>query len=266
MQTKNNTNLVAVKIIELKRVTNIRIIQKEICIHKSLSHERIVKFYGYRKEPEEFYVFMEYVPNGELYNMIEPGSPMNEIDCIRIFGQLLDGVEYMHNKGIVHRDIKLENLLIDANENLKITDFGLSTMFRHNGNERILNNVCGSVPYAAPEVLAGIDHKAEPIDIWSCGIILFIMFQGEMPWDSATDKSIEYSRWARKLYPSSRWGKLNQYQMDILSLILNISPISRADIQTIRKSDWYTSAVEKGLPKSTISSQNLNGFNISIES
>uniref|UniRef100_A0A6B2FYL4 non-specific serine/threonine protein kinase n=1 Tax=Myxobolus squamalis TaxID=59785 RepID=A0A6B2FYL4_MYXSQ len=216
MNNKNHANLVAVKIIELKKVADVRTIRKEICIHKSLSHERIVKFFGYREEVEEYYVFMEYVPNGELYNLIEPGGAMLEKDCIKLFGQLLDGVEYMHGKGIVHRDLKLENLLIDENENLKITDFGLSTMFRYQGKERLLERVCGSLPYASPEIMARQKHKAEPVDIWSCGIILYIMFQGEMPWDVANLTSPEYTRWTNNSYPSLRWKKLDKYKICIL--------------------------------------------------
>ncbi|KII67644.1 Serine/threonine-protein kinase Chk1 [Thelohanellus kitauei] len=179
---------------------------------------------------------MEYVQNGELYNLIgptfsdiEPGVSLPENECVRLFSQLLEGVEYLHSLGIVHRDLKLENLLLDENNDLKITDFGLSTMFRHNGVERLLERTCGSIPYAAPEasimnnhqMLAGQKHKGEPIDIWSCGIILFIMFRGEMPWDVAANKSNEFSRWAKGEYPNKRWEALNVTQLGLSNSVLN---------------------------------------------
>ncbi|KAF0987452.1 hypothetical protein HZS_6587 [Henneguya salminicola] len=194
-KNKNNNEIkVAIKIIKSSKVPNIYKVKKEICIHKSLNHERIVRFYGYRKESDKIYLFMEYAPKGELYSLIKAKNPIDEIDCIRIFGQLLDGVvfltlfnikEYLHSIGITHRDLKLENLLFDGNDNLKIIDFGLSTMFKNKGRERLLTTLCGSPPYIAPEVffsilhlvLAGNEYKAEGIDIWACGIILYTMFQ-----------------------------------------------------------------------------------------
>lgn len=95
----------------------------------------------------------------------------------KYFKQLLNGVEYLHTKGIAHRDLKPENLLLDHNSNVKITDFGMATLFRMRGKERLLDKRCGTLPYIPPEILEKPYH-AEPADIWSCGIVLVAMLSG----------------------------------------------------------------------------------------
>lgn len=95
----------------------------------------------------------------------------------RYFKQLISAVEYLHSKGVAHRDLKPENLLLDEHDNLKVSDFGMATVYRLHGKERSLENKCGTLPYVAPEVLSGFYH-AEPADIWSCGIILVALLTG----------------------------------------------------------------------------------------
>eukprot|EP00116_Pleurobrachia_bachei_P018500 sb/3478762/ len=90
--------------------------------------------------------------------------------------------------GITHRDIKPENLLLDKNDNLIITDFGLSTVFCHQGKTRKMERRCGTPPYAAPEVVAGVPHHAQPADVWSCAVVLTAMLAGELPWDEPTER------------------------------------------------------------------------------
>lgn len=102
---------------------------------------------------------------------------MPELIAQKYMRQLMSGVEYLHKKGVCHRDLKPENLLLDANDNLKITDFGMATIFRVRGKERPLETRCGTLPYVAPEVLKR-PYRAQPIDIWSCGIILVAMLTG----------------------------------------------------------------------------------------
>lgn len=95
----------------------------------------------------------------------------------KYFRQLISGVEYLHSRGVAHRDLKPENLLLDNNDNLKISDFGLATIYRMQGKERLLEKKCGTLPYVAPEVLVRAYH-AEPADVWSCGIILVALLAG----------------------------------------------------------------------------------------
>ena len=110
--------------------------QKEICVHKLLKHRNIVQCYGSRIEGDSQFIFLEYCSGGELFDRIEPDVGMPEAKAQKFFQQLISGVEYLHKKGVAHRDLKPENLLLDENDALKISDFGMGTVFRHHGKER----------------------------------------------------------------------------------------------------------------------------------
>lgn len=112
-----------------------------------------------------------------FFFLLEPDVGMPNWEAQKYFRQLLQGLEYLHDKGVAHRDIKPENLLLDHNSNLKITDFGMATVFRYRGQERLLDKRCGTLPYLAPEVLERSYH-ARPADIWSCGIVLVALLAG----------------------------------------------------------------------------------------
>nr|XP_045002323.1 serine/threonine-protein kinase Chk1 isoform X2 [Jaculus jaculus] len=201
---------VAVKIVDMKRAIDCpENIKKEICINKMLNHENVVKFYGHRREGNIQYLFLEYCSGGELFDRIEPDIGMPEQDAQRFFHQLMAGVVYLHDMGITHRDIKPENLLLDERDNLKISDFGLATVFRHNNRERLLNKMCGTLPYVAPELLKRKEFHAEPVDVWSCGIVLTAMLAGELPWDQPSDSCQEYSDWKEKKTYLNPWKKID---------------------------------------------------------
>ncbi|GFY38723.1 hypothetical protein TNIN_51801 [Trichonephila inaurata madagascariensis] len=153
-------------------------IQKEIFVHRRLRHEHVIRYYGHREEGHMHYIFLEYAAGGELFDRIEPDVGMSHLKAQKYFLQIIKGVEYLHSIGVTHRDLKPENILLDANDNVKISDFGMATIFRHKGSERILENRCGTLPYVAPEVFFK-KYKAEPADIWSCGILLVVMLAGE---------------------------------------------------------------------------------------
>ncbi|MBZ3881575.1 Dolichyl-diphosphooligosaccharide--protein glycosyltransferase subunit STT3A [Sciurus carolinensis] len=185
---------VAVKIVDMKRAIDCpENIKKEICINKMLNHENVVKFYGHRREGNIQYLFLEYCSGGELFDRIEPDIGMPEQDAQRFFHQLMAGVVYLHGIGITHRDIKPENLLLDERDNLKISDFGLATVFRHNNRERLLNKMCGTLPYVAPELLKRKEFHAEPVDVWSCGIVLTAMLAGGAKRPRVTSGSVSES-------------------------------------------------------------------------
>ncbi|ELW72226.1 Serine/threonine-protein kinase Chk1, partial [Tupaia chinensis] len=203
---------VAVKIVDMKRAADCpENIKKEICINKMLSHENVVKFYGHRREGSTQYLFLEYCSGGELFDRIEPDIGMPEQDAQRFFQQLIAGVVYLHGIGITHRDIKPENLLLDERDNLKISDFGLATVFRHNRRERLLSKMCGTLPYVAPELLKRREFRAEPVDVWSCGIVLTAMLAGAL-----------------------------------LHRILVEDPEVRITIPDIRKDRWYSKPLKRG--------------------
>ncbi|XP_060107522.1 serine/threonine-protein kinase Chk1 [Heteronotia binoei] len=250
---------VAVKIVDMKRAAECPDqIKKEICINKMLSHENIVKFYGHRREGSIQYLFLEYCSGGELFDRIEPDIGMPEADAQKFFHQLIAGVVYLHSIGVTHRDIKPENLLLDERDNLKISDFGLATVFKYNGRERLLNKMCGTLPYIAPEVLKRKDFHAEPVDVWSCGIVLTAMLAGELPWDQPSDACQEYCDWKEKKTYISPWKKIDSLPLALLLKILTENPTSRLTIADIKKDRWYTKPLKKGIKRPRVSSGGLS--------
>lgn len=237
---------VAVKIINLERIPQAEEnVKKEVCVHKMLNHESIIKFYGFRKDGKIQYIFLEYASGGELFDRIEPDIGMAEVDASRYFKQLISGVEYLHSRGVTHRDLKPENLLLDDFDNLKISDFGLSTVFRYQGRERLLEKCCGTVPYVAPEVISRKPYHAEPADIWSCGIILVAMLAGELPWDEPTYACQEYCNWKDCKITLSPWNKIDTLALSLLRKVLVENASKRRNLEQIKKHQWYNKAFNK---------------------
>ncbi|XP_045200071.2 serine/threonine-protein kinase Chk1-like [Mercenaria mercenaria] len=237
---------VAVKIINLERMPQAEEnVRKEVCVHKMLNHESIIKFYGFRKDDSIQYIFLEYASGGELFDRIEPDVGMPEVDASRYFKQLISGVEYLHSRGVTHRDLKPENLLLDDFDNLKISDFGLSTVFRYQGRERLLEKCCGTVPYVAPEVISRKPYHAEPADIWSCGIILVALLAGELPWDEPTYGCQEYCNWKDCKITLSPWNKIDTLALSLLRKVLVENASKRRTIEQIKKHQWYNKNFNK---------------------
>ncbi|KAG7217277.1 hypothetical protein INR49_027821 [Caranx melampygus] len=237
---------VAVKVIDTSQAKECaENVKKEVCVHKVLNHPNIVRFFGHRKEGPTMYLFLEYCTGGELFDRIEPDVGMAEKDAHRFFQQLIAAVEYLHSIGITHRDIKPENILLDDKDNLKLTDFGLATMFRFKGRERLLNRLCGTLPYVAPELLSQTEYKAQPADIWACGIVLTAMFAGELPWDQPTETCQEYSDWIQKKTYLPPWKKIQPLPLGLLSKLLLASPDARISIADIKRDRWFTHGVKQ---------------------
>uniref|UniRef100_A0A672GFS8 Serine/threonine-protein kinase Chk1 n=1 Tax=Salarias fasciatus TaxID=181472 RepID=A0A672GFS8_SALFA len=205
-------------------------------VRKEVSIPTLFVFFGHRKEGPTVYLFLEYCSGGELFDRIEPDVGMSETDAHRFFQQLISAVEYLHSVGITHRDIKPENILL----NDKLSDFGLATVFRFRGNERLLNRLCGTLPYVAPELLSQTEYKAQPADIWACGIVLTAMLAGELPWDQPTESCQEYSDWLQKKTYLTPWKKIQLMPLSLLSKLLMVSPDARISIADIQKDRWFT--------------------------
>uniref|UniRef100_UPI00358E6BD1 serine/threonine-protein kinase Chk1 isoform X1 n=2 Tax=Myxine glutinosa TaxID=7769 RepID=UPI00358E6BD1 len=239
---------VAVKIIEIDRAAAGagQAVRKEVCVQRMLNHMNVVRCYGHRKDGPTQYIFLEYCSGGELFDRIEPDVGMPERDAMMFFRQLLAGVEYLHGMGIAHRDIKPENLLLDANDFLKISDFGLATVFRASGRERSINRMCGTLPYIAPEVISKKECRAEPVDIWACGIVLVAMLAGELPWDEPSKNCQEYNDWLSKKCHITPWSKIHPLPLALLTKILEVNPENRATKSIIKKDLWLTKVGQIG--------------------
>ncbi|KAJ8937909.1 hypothetical protein NQ318_009861 [Aromia moschata] len=205
-------------------------INREVMIHRMLDHENIIKYFGRRQEPFKEYIFLEYASGGELFQLIEPDVGMPSCSVQVYMKQLMRGINYLHNKGITHRDIKPENLLIGQGDVLKISDFGMATLFRFKGKERLLDKKCGTKPYLAPEVLQR-PYRAPPSDLWSCGIVFVAMLTGELPWADTTDTNEEFTKWKQDMYiAETPWSKLGNTALSLAKQMLCVDPNKKTNI------------------------------------
>ncbi|XP_019853937.1 PREDICTED: serine/threonine-protein kinase Chk1-like [Amphimedon queenslandica] len=243
---KESKECVAVKIMHLDgdNALTLDCLKKEICIMKMLRHDNVVRFFGERACGKIHYLFLEYVDGGELFDRIEPDHGMEPGLAQHFFLQLLQGLEYLHSRGVAHRDIKPENILLDGYDVLKISDFGLSTVFRHLGRERKLTRCCGTPPYIAPEVYSGAEYYAEPADLWSCGIVLVALLSGELPWDSPSYECPEYREWCSQNCFFTPWSKISNEPLALLKKLLRPGPSKRYTIAKIRDHVWCKKVYE----------------------
>ncbi|KAL3351225.1 hypothetical protein AABB24_019698 [Solanum stoloniferum] len=176
----------AIKILEKNRIQDLRItdqIKREIRTLKVLKHPNVVRLYEVLASKTKIYMVLEYVNGGELFDRIASKGKLSETQGRKLFQQLIDGVSYCHDKGVFHRDLKLENVLIDGGRNIKITDFGLSALPQHLRDDGLLHTTCGSPNYVAPEVLSNRGYNGATSDTWSCGVILYVILTGFLPFD-----------------------------------------------------------------------------------
>ncbi|XP_055374021.1 probable serine/threonine-protein kinase MARK-A isoform X1 [Condylostylus longicornis] len=176
---------VAIKIID-KTCLNDEYLAKtfrEISILKLLQHPHITRLYEVMQSETMIYLVTEYAAHGEIFDHLVINGRMKEQEAARVFAQLITSVEYCHSKGVVHRDLKAENILLDKDMNIKLADFGFSNTFHHGTP---LTTWCGSPPYAAPEVFQGLEYDGPKADIWSLGVCLYALVCGALPFDGNT--------------------------------------------------------------------------------
>jgi len=157
-------------------------IEREIVIMKLIEHPNIMRLYDVWETSTELYLILEYVEGGELFDYICENGRLSTSEALGYFQQIIAAVDYCHHFNIAHRDLKPENLLLDGNKNIKVADFGMAAWQKSNSNG-MLRTACGSPHYAAPEVVAGTPYNGSASDIWSCGIILFALLAGKLPFD-----------------------------------------------------------------------------------
>ncbi|KAK4191192.1 kinase-like domain-containing protein [Podospora australis] len=207
-------------------------VEREIEYLQLLRHPHIIKLYTVIKTPTEIIMVLEYA-GGELFDYIVQHGKMRENEARRFFQQMLCAVEYCHRHKIVHRDLKPENLLLDENLNVKIADFGLSNIMT-DGN--FLKTSCGSPNYAAPEVINGKLYAGPEVDIWSCGVILYVLLVGRLPFDDEHIPSL-FAKIARGSYMVPTW--MNPAAAALIKKMLAVNPVQRATIEEIRQDPWF---------------------------
>ena len=263
---------VAIKILDKEKIKtkeDLTRIQREIKILSMLEHPNIIKTYTISETPKKYYIIMEYCEGGELFDYIVEKERLKESEASIFFYQLINALEYIHSKGIAHRDLKPENLLLSQNKkSIKIIDFGLSNFFE-NGNN-CLETPCGSPSYASPEIIRGEVYDGFKIDIWACGIILFAMLCGYLPFDDDEEEE-KVEQDDKKYFSQSNVGGeeksednevlfqkildgkidfpdyLSDMAIDLIQKMLVVKPDDRIEISDIKKHKFYLTGKKNSL-------------------
>lgn len=218
---------------------------REINSLRVLTHPNIVRLEEVIRNDTHIGIVMEYASGGEFYKYIQEKKRLKESEGCRLFAQLISGVQYMHSKGMAHRDLKLENLLLDRFENLIITDFGFVNEFQPGKNE-LMKTSCGSPCYAAPElVVSSRPYSAKKADLWSCGIILFAILAGYLPWDDDSNNPDGDDIAKLYMYITQTPLKFPEYitpvPRDLLRRILVPNPKHRLAMEQVYQHKWLAS-------------------------
>ena len=238
-----NNEKVAIKILEKNRIVEkddeIRV-KREFDMLAQFNHPNVILVAEIFESEDSFYSVMEFCEGGELFNYIVKKNRLSENESAFFFYQLINGLEYIHSLGIVHRDLKPENLLLTIDNILKIIDFGLSNYFKEN-QEPLLSTPCGSPCYAYPEMVAGKKYDGFKIDVWSCGIILYAMVCGYLPFEDPNNEvlfkkilecNVEFPNYVKKL------------SKDLVKKILVTDPEKRITIPEIKQHPFYLKGKE----------------------
>ncbi|XP_071221954.1 MAP/microtubule affinity-regulating kinase 3-like isoform X19 [Salvelinus alpinus] len=232
---------VAIKIID-KTQLNPNSLQKlfrEVRIMKLLNHPNIVKLFEVIETERTLYLVMEYASGGEVFDYLVAHGRMKEKEARAKFRQIVSAVQYCHQKHIVHRDLKAENLLLDADMNIKIADFGFSNEFTL-GNK--LDTFCGSPPYAAPELFQGKKYDGPEVDVWSLGVILYTLVSGSLPFDGQNLKELR-ERVLRGKYRIPFY--MSTDCENLLKRFLVLNPAKRGTFEQIMKDRWINVGSEE---------------------
>ncbi|OAD79190.1 hypothetical protein PHYBLDRAFT_100646, partial [Phycomyces blakesleeanus NRRL 1555(-)] len=205
---------------------------REIHHHRQLRHPSIVTLYEVISTESTIHLISEYCPNGELFDALTSSGRFSEYRAQKMFNQITSAVRACHQQGIVHRDLKLENILLDADNNAKLCDFGFA---RYAENNQFLETFCGSLAYSAPEVIMCQKYTGPATDVWSLGVILFTLLAGELPFDD--DSEIIIQRKIRNVdYEIPSY--FSPEAADLIQRLLQLDPLERPTIDQVANHPW----------------------------
>ncbi|RDX78578.1 CBL-interacting serine/threonine-protein kinase 8 [Mucuna pruriens] len=239
-------------------------IKREISIMKLVRHPYVVRLHEARHNfftlyisllsifvlasRTKIYIILEFITGGELFDKIIHHGRLSEAESRRYFQQLIDGVDYCHSKGVYHRDLKPENLLLDSLGNIKISDFGLSALPEQGVS--ILRTTCGTPNYVAPEVLSHKGYNGAVADVWSCGVILYVLLAGYLPFDELDLTTMFSSKWNSDVIDADDISLIDKAEFScppwfpvgakmLIHRILDPNPETRITIEQIRNDEWF---------------------------
>ncbi|KAL0404015.1 UNVERIFIED_CONTAM: CBL-interacting serine/threonine-protein kinase [Sesamum radiatum] len=235
---------VAMKVVGKEKVIRVGMmeqVKREISVMKMVHHPNIVELHEVMASKTKIYFAMEFVRGGELFAKISKGR-LREEPARNYFQQLISAIDFCHSRGVYHRDLKPENLLLDEEGNLKVTDFGLSAFSDHVSQDGLLHTTCGTPAYVAPEVIGKKGYDGAKADIWSCGVILYVLLAGFLPFQDDNIMSM-YRKIYRGDFKCPPW--FSPEARKLITKMLDPNPSTRISIAKIMDSPWF----KKSMPR-----------------
>ncbi|KAK7381519.1 hypothetical protein VNO80_00064 [Phaseolus coccineus] len=233
--TNDNVAMKVIKKEKLKKERLVKQIKREVSVMKLVRHPHIVELKEVMATKGKIFLVMEYVRGGELFTKVNKGK-LSEDLARKYFQQLISAVDHCHSRGVTHRDLKPENLLLDQNEDLKVSDFGLSALPEQRRADGMLVTPCGTPAYVAPEVLKKKGYDGSKADIWSCGVILYALLCGYLPFQGENVIRI-YRKAFRAEYELPEW--VSPQAKNLISNLLVADPSKRYSIPDIMNDPWF---------------------------
>ncbi|XP_053666040.1 testis-specific serine/threonine-protein kinase 4-like [Anopheles marshallii] len=238
---------VAIKIMskaQLKEQVLNKYVQRELDAIRSLRHEHIINFYEIIETNMRIYIVMQYAENGSLLQLVRMKTKLTEARVRRYYRQLIDAIHYMHSRFIAHRDIKLDNIVLDKNDQVKLVDFGFSCRVRHDGNDQsslvqpyLSESCCGSYAYASPEILYFTKHDPIPTDIWASGVVVYALLYGQLPFSNVKDAKIMREIIGRGVKFPSTVKVTDEAKLLLKQIFVPVA--QRIPVEIIKRSLWF---------------------------
>ncbi|KAJ3437297.1 protein kinase [Anaeramoeba flamelloides] len=234
---KKTKQKVAIKIIQKKDISNspdlLEKVRREIAVQRLIKHPNVLRIHNVYETNENLFIILEYVPGGELFDYIVKRGSIPREEARFFFQQIIFAIDYCHSFLITHRDLKPENLLLDEHNNVKIADFGMARIMHKN---TLLETSCGSPHYASPEVIKGVAYDGKKSDTWSCGVILYALLCGYLPFDDDNySKLLKKVKLGKCKFPNT----LLKSEKELIKGMLTVNPKRRITIKKIKNHTWF---------------------------
>jgi len=229
---------VAIKVMDKEKILKVGMIEqikREISVMRLVRHPNIVRLYEVMASKSKIYFVMEYVKGGELFNKVAKGR-LKEEEARKYFQQLISAVDFCHSRGVYHRDLKPENLLLDENGDMKVSDFGLSALPEQFRQDGLLHTACGTPAYVSPEVITKKGYDGAKADIWSCGVILFVLMAGYLPFLDA-NLMVMYKKIYKGDFKCPPW-----FSSEVRRLVVRLldpNPRTRITVPQLMEVPWF---------------------------
>ncbi|CAK9139770.1 unnamed protein product [Ilex paraguariensis] len=230
---------VAIKILDKDKVLKHKMIgqiKREISTMKLIRHPNVIRMFEVMASKTKIYIVLEFVTGGELFDKIATKGRLKEDEARKYFQHLINAVDYCHSRGVFHRDLKPENLLLDANGILKVSDFGLSALPQQVREDGLLHTTCGTPNYVAPEVIDSKGYDGAKADLWSCGVILFVLMAGYLPFEESNLMAL-YKKIFKADFTCPPW--FSSSAKKLIKRILDPNPLTRITIAEVIENEWF---------------------------